>query len=47
MGLNLLQLLESQDLRQEFEVRGLERAQDFSAQAIAEQYLQIYRNVVR
>ncbi len=44
---NLLQLLERADLRQEFEVRGLERAQHFSAEAIAERYLQIYRNVVR
>jgi hypothetical protein len=25
----------------------LERAQEFSAEAIAERYLQIYRNVVR
>lgn len=43
---NLLQLLERQDLRREFEARGLERAQEFSAEAIAERYLQIYRNVV-
>ena len=28
-------------------IRDLERAQDFSAEAIAERYLQIYRNVVR
>ena len=44
---NLLQLLDCQELRSEFEARGLERAQDFSAEAIAERYLQIYRNVVR
>ena len=44
---NLLQLLEREDLRREFEARGLERAQEFSAEAIAERYLQIYRNVVR
>ena len=44
---DLLRLLECRELRREFETRGLERAQDFSAEAIAERYLQIYRNVVR
>jgi len=43
----LIELLEREDLRQEFEARGLERAQEFSADAIAERYLQIYRNVVQ
>jgi phosphatidylinositol alpha-mannosyltransferase len=43
---DLLKLLDSRELRREFEARGLERAQDFSADAIAERYLQIYRNVV-
>jgi len=34
-------------LRREFEARRLERARDFSAEAIAERYLQIYRNVAQ
>ena len=44
---DLLQLLDRADLRHELEARGLERAQDFSADAIAERYLEIYRNVVQ
>jgi phosphatidylinositol alpha-mannosyltransferase len=44
---DLLRMLDCQELRREFEARGLERAQDFSAPAIAERYLQIYRDVVR
>jgi glycosyltransferase involved in cell wall biosynthesis len=44
---DLLRLLEREDLRRGFERRGVERAKEFSAEAIAERYLQIYRNVVR
>ena len=43
---DLLRLLDCRELSQEFEARGLERAPAFSDNAIAECYLQIYRNVV-
>jgi phosphatidylinositol alpha-mannosyltransferase len=42
---DLLELLASPELRHGFEVRGLERAREYSAEAIAERYLQIYRQV--
>ena len=42
---DLLELLASAELRQGFELRGLERAREYSAEAIAERYLTIYRQV--
>jgi phosphatidylinositol alpha-mannosyltransferase len=39
---NLMRVLENTELRKGFEARGLERAQEFSSEAIAERYLQLY-----
>ena len=47
LGAALYTLLTREDLRQEYSRRGLERAQDYSWQKVAEQYEQVYQEVIR
>jgi glycosyltransferase involved in cell wall biosynthesis len=42
---NLMRILADADLRRNYEARGLARAREFSADAIAERYLQLYSQV--